>query len=202
MIEQRLPFTIRSYDNDNGSEFINTDFITHLQQLDIQQTRSRPYQSRNNHVVRKHAFYYRHRRTRPVERAVRSCQGQPVHPVQETRGSSTRDGRPRRVYDQPTTPGETQTIRRAGPGRRRHRVHPARATRPDRTSDRRDKPGRARPPHPRHPGPARRTPPRTRRLENASAPMFGQDMPRSRASDRRPQRNTSRHRLGFRAHFQ
>ena len=68
MIEERLPFAIRSYDNDNGSEFINAEFIAHLQALDVEQTRSRPYrkndqatvESRNNHIVRRHAFYYRY----------------------------------------------------------------------------------------------------------------------------------------------
>ncbi|MFR3302057.1 MAG: integrase catalytic domain-containing protein [Bifidobacterium pullorum] len=68
VIEERLPFRIRSYDSDNGSEFINADFIAHLQAIDVEQTRSRPYrkndqatvESRNNHVVRRHAFYYRY----------------------------------------------------------------------------------------------------------------------------------------------
>lgn len=68
VIEERLPFAIRSYDNDNGSEFINLDFISHLQAIDVEQTRSRPYrkndqatvESRNNHIVRRHAFYYRY----------------------------------------------------------------------------------------------------------------------------------------------
>ena len=30
---------VRSYDSDNGSEFINTEFIAHLQKLDVEQTR-------------------------------------------------------------------------------------------------------------------------------------------------------------------
>lgn len=68
VIEERLPFAIRSYDNDNGSEFINLDFISHLQAIDVEQTRSRPYrkndqatvESRNNHIVRRHAFHYRY----------------------------------------------------------------------------------------------------------------------------------------------
>ena len=221
MIEQRLPFTIRSYDNDNGSEFINTDFITHLQQLDIQQTRSRPYrkndqatvESRNNHVVRKHAFYYRYELAEldllnELWQLV-SVKVNLFTPSKKPVGrSSTRDGRPpARLRPAHDPMGETQTIRRAGPGRRRHRVHPARATRPDRTSDRRDKPGRARPPHPRHPGPARGhgrstnpTPRETRRPRHG---ILGQDTRQDRGRPTgRPQRNTSRHRLGFRAHFQ
>lgn len=66
-IEGRMPFRIRPYDTDNGSEFINRDLIAWLQERDIEQTRSRPYrkndqatvESRNNHIVRRHAFHYR-----------------------------------------------------------------------------------------------------------------------------------------------
>jgi transposase InsO family protein len=51
-----------------GSEFINHEVANWLQSKDIRQTRSRPYQkndqahveSKNNHVVRKHAFYWRY----------------------------------------------------------------------------------------------------------------------------------------------
>ena len=233
MIEQRLPFTIRSYDNDNGSEFINTDFITHLQQLDIQQTRSRPYrkndqatvESRNNHVVRKHAFYYRYELAEldllnELWQLV-SVKVNLFTPVQEkpVGRSSTRRTTPARLRPAHDPMGETQTIRRAGPGRRRQRVHPARATRPDRTSDRRDKPGRARPPHPRHPGPARGhgrstnpTPRETRRPPTWHT--WTGHSPRSRASDRKtttkhqptPTRISRslpvRHHSRFRAHFQ
>ena len=54
--------------NNAGSEFINHDVAQWLQNRDIEQTRSRPYQkndqatveSKNNHVVRKHAFYWRY----------------------------------------------------------------------------------------------------------------------------------------------
>ena len=67
-IEGRMPFRIRPYDTDNGSEFINRDLIAWLQERDIEQTRSRPYrkndqatvESRNNHIVRRHAFHYRY----------------------------------------------------------------------------------------------------------------------------------------------
>ncbi len=40
MIEERLPFAIRSYDSDNGSEYVNAEFIAHLQAIDVEQTRS------------------------------------------------------------------------------------------------------------------------------------------------------------------
>lgn len=56
------------FDSDCGGEFINHDVAGWLQARDIAQTRSRPYQkndqahveSKNNHVVRKHAFYWRY----------------------------------------------------------------------------------------------------------------------------------------------
>lgn len=118
MIEQRLPFTIRSYDNDNGSEFINTDFITHLQQLDIQQTRSRPYrkndqatvESRNNHVVRKFAFYWRYdtEEQRDLPDRLWAKTYLLLNLFTPTRKPARieqgRDGRRRTVYDRPRTP--------------------------------------------------------------------------------------------------
>ena len=119
MIEERLPFAIRSYDNDNGSEFINAEFIAHLQALDVEQTRSRPYrkndqatvESRNNHIVRRHAFYYRYTveeldLLNELWELVR-IKANLFTPSKKPVGrSSTRDGRPRRVYDRPMTPWE------------------------------------------------------------------------------------------------
>src|SRR5690606_4987434 len=63
-----FPFPIRVFDSDNGSEFINHEVASWLQARDIAQTRSRPYkkndqatvESKNNHVVRKHAFHWRY----------------------------------------------------------------------------------------------------------------------------------------------
>lgn len=120
VIEERLPFAIRSYDNDNGSEFINLDFISHLQAIDVEQTRSRPYrkndqatvESRNNHIVRRHAFYYRYE---PAELDLLNELWELVRikanlftPSKKPVGrASTRDGRPKRVYDQPVTPWES-----------------------------------------------------------------------------------------------
>ena len=118
-IEGRLPFRIRSYDTDNGSEFINRGLIAWLQERDIEQTRSRPYrkndqatvESRNNHVVRRHAFYYRYTideldllnelwELARVKVNLFTPSRKPVG------GTSTRDGRPRRVYDALRTPWE------------------------------------------------------------------------------------------------
>ena len=119
LIEERLPFKIRSYDHDNGSEFINHDFIADLQAKSIEQTRSRPYkkndqatvESRNNHIVRKHAFYYRYE---PAELDLLNELWELVRikanlftPSKKPVGqASTRDGRPRRIYDKPMTPWE------------------------------------------------------------------------------------------------
>ena len=55
-------------DFDNGTEFLNKDVIAWAGQQQIFFTRSRPYkkndqatmESKNNHLVRKYAFYYRY----------------------------------------------------------------------------------------------------------------------------------------------
>jgi len=55
-------------DFDNGSEFINYDMVSWAAERDIYFTRSRPYkkndqatiESKNNHVVRKYAYYWRY----------------------------------------------------------------------------------------------------------------------------------------------
>ena len=67
-LQQRFPFAMLIFDSDCGSEFINHEVAAWLRTRDIAQTRSRPYQkndqahveSKNNHVVRKHAFYWRY----------------------------------------------------------------------------------------------------------------------------------------------
>jgi len=119
LIERRLPFAIRSYDHDNGSEFANLDFIAHLQAMDVEQTRSRPYkkndqatvESRNNHIVRRHAFYYRYELAEldllnELWELVR-VKANLFTPSKKPVGrANTRDGRPRRVYDRPVTPWE------------------------------------------------------------------------------------------------
>jgi hypothetical protein len=70
-----FPFPVTGFDSDNGSEFINHDVAGWLQTEDIAFTRSRPYkkndqatvESKNNHVVRKHAFYWRYDTTEERE---------------------------------------------------------------------------------------------------------------------------------------
>ena len=63
-----IPFEVTGLDFDNGSEFLNHSVVTWAAQLEIFFTRSRPYkkndqatiESKNNHLVRKYAFYYRY----------------------------------------------------------------------------------------------------------------------------------------------
>lgn len=69
---ETFPFPVTGFDSDNGTEFINHDLARWLQDADIAFTRSRPYrkndqatvESKNNHVVRKNAYYYRYARSR------------------------------------------------------------------------------------------------------------------------------------------
>ncbi len=117
-LQASFPFPLVSFDSDNGSEFINHDVARWLQTRDIEQTRSRPYrkndqatvESKNNHVVRKHAFYWRYET--PAELALLNEMWPLVSlrlnfftptrkPVDYT---TTADGRRRRVYDDPKTP--------------------------------------------------------------------------------------------------
>lgn len=71
-LQGMFPFALLVFDSDNGSEFINHGLADWLQQRDIAQTRSRPYnkndqasvESKNNHVVRRHAAS----RPRPCKR--------------------------------------------------------------------------------------------------------------------------------------
>ena len=117
-LQASFPFPLVSFDSDNGSEFINHDVARWLQTRDIEQTRSRPYrkndqatvESKNNHVVRKHAFYWRYET--PAELALLNEMWPLVSlrlnfftptrkPVDYTTAA---DGRRRRVYDLPKTP--------------------------------------------------------------------------------------------------
>lgn len=119
LIEERLPFRIRSYDTDNGSEFINRDLIAWPRERDIEQTRSRPcrkndqatVESRNNHVVRRHAFHYRYTvdelgLLNELWELVRVKANLFTPSRKPVARESTRDGRPRRIYDRPRTPWE------------------------------------------------------------------------------------------------
>lgn len=117
-LQDRFPFPMIIFDSDCGSEFINHDVAGWLQARDIAQTRSRPYQkndqahveSKNNHVVRKHAFYWRYDTTAELELLNQLWDLVALRlnfftPTKKAIGhTTTADGRKRRVYDKPGTP--------------------------------------------------------------------------------------------------
>jgi hypothetical protein len=117
-LQQRFPFAMVIFDSDCGSEFINHEVAAWLQARDVEQTRSRPYQkndqahveSKNNHVVRKHAFYWRYDTAAELELLDRlwrlvSLRLNFLTPTRKAVGyTTTANGRRKRIYDKPTTP--------------------------------------------------------------------------------------------------
>lgn len=117
-LQGRFPFPMAVFDSDCGSEFINHDVAGWLQARDIAQTRSRPYQkndqahveSKNNHVVRKHAFYWRYDTPQELVLlnelwALVSLRLNFFTPTKKPVGyTRTADGRKKRIYDKPATP--------------------------------------------------------------------------------------------------
>lgn len=117
-LQQWVPFDLVIFDSDCGGEFINHEVAAWLQARDIEQTRSRPYQkndqahveSKNNHVVRKHAFYWRY--DTPAELALLNRLWRLVSlrlnfftPTKKAVGyTTTAAGRRKRIYDKPATP--------------------------------------------------------------------------------------------------
>ncbi len=113
-----IPYGITGLDFDNGTEFLNVPVITWAGGQGIYFTRSRPYkkndqatiESKNNHLVRKYAFYYRY--DTPDERVVLNRLWKLVNdrlnyltPTIKPIGyASSADGRRRRLYDTPQTP--------------------------------------------------------------------------------------------------
>lgn len=113
-----VPFEVVGLDFDNGSEFLNKAVIEWAADMEIFFTRCRPYkkndqatvESKNNHLVRKYAFYYRYDTTE--ERAVLNRLWPLVNdrlnyltPTKKPVGyGHSRDGQRRRLYDQPQTP--------------------------------------------------------------------------------------------------
>lgn len=113
-----IPYEVTGLDFDNGTEFLNKAVIKWAAEMEIFFTRSRPYkkndqatiESKNNHLVRKYAFYYRY--DTPEERAVLNRLWPLVNdrlnyltPTKKPIGyASTTDGRRRRLYDKPITP--------------------------------------------------------------------------------------------------
>jgi hypothetical protein len=117
-LEERFPFPLLAFDSDNGSEFINHDVANWLQERDIAQTRSRPYkkndqatvESKNNHVVRKHAFYWRYDTAAELTLlgelwSLVSLRLNYFTPTKKpTSYATSADGRRKRLYDNPKTP--------------------------------------------------------------------------------------------------
>lgn len=117
-LTETFPFDLAVFDSDCGSEFINHEVAAWLQARDIEQTRSRPYQkndqahveSKNNHVVRKHAFYWRYDTAAELELLNQLWRLVSVRlnfftPTKKAIGyTTTGDGRRRRIYDRPATP--------------------------------------------------------------------------------------------------
>jgi len=117
-LQGMFPFPLLVFDSDNGSEFINHDVADWLQERDIAQTRSRPYkkndqatvESKNNHVVRKHAFYWRYDTTAELALLgelwpLVSMRLNFFTPTKKPTGyATTADGRRKRLYDKPKTP--------------------------------------------------------------------------------------------------
>lgn len=117
-LAERFPFPLLVFDSDSGGEFINHEVAGWLQARDIEQTRSRPYkkndqatvESKNNHVVRKYAFYWRYDTADELDllnqlwRLV-SLRLNFFTPTKKPIAySTTAAGRRRRVYDKPKTP--------------------------------------------------------------------------------------------------
>ncbi|MEV7648714.1 transposase family protein [Arthrobacter sp. NPDC089319] len=117
-LQDMFPFPLRVFDSDNGSEFINHRVADWLQERDIAQTRSRPYkkndqatvESKNNHVVRKHAFYWRYDTAEELTLLgelwpLVSLRLNFFTPTKKPTGyATTADGRRSRLYDKPKTP--------------------------------------------------------------------------------------------------
>jgi hypothetical protein len=113
-----FPFPLSVFDSDNGSESVNHDVADWLQERDITQTRSRPYrkndqatvESKNNHVVRRHAFYRRYDTAAELDLLnqlwrLASLRLNFFTPTKKPIGyATTSDRRRRRVYDKPKTP--------------------------------------------------------------------------------------------------
>lgn len=117
-LQQRFPFDLVIFALDCGGEFINHEVAAWLQTRDIAQTHSRPYQkndqahveSKNNHVVRKHAFYWRYDTSEELELLNRlwklvSLRCNFFTPTKKPIGySTTAASRRTRIYDTPATP--------------------------------------------------------------------------------------------------
>ena len=115
---EQIPFEVVGLDFDNGSEFLNHGVVNWAGERGIYFTRSRPYkkndqatvESKNNHLVRRYAFYYRY--DTPEELAVLNrlwpLVGDRLNyltpTIKPVGFGSDRNGRRKRLYDKPQTP--------------------------------------------------------------------------------------------------
>lgn len=117
-LRDEFPFPVTGFDSDNGSEFINYQVARWLQERDIAFTRSRPYkkndqatvESKNNHVVRKSAFYYRYDNAEELVLLNQLWELVELRlnfftPTRKPVGyASSKTGHRKRLYDKPKTP--------------------------------------------------------------------------------------------------
>ena len=115
---EALPIPITGVDFDNGTEFINYDVVAWAQNLEIYFTRSRPYkkndqatiESKNNHVVRKYAHYWRYDTRAALGLLnrlwvnVNDFMNYFAPTVKPIGWSTDKTGRRKRLYDEPKTP--------------------------------------------------------------------------------------------------
>ena len=115
---EQIPFAVIGMDFDNGSEFLNHGVVNWAGDLGVYFTRGRPYtkndqatiESKNGHLVRKHAFYYRY--DTAAERKVLNHlwrlvddQFNFLKPTKKPSGwGADRAGRRKRLYDDLATP--------------------------------------------------------------------------------------------------
>ena len=113
-----VPFPVLGVDFVGGSEFINHSVVRWAGDLDIYFTRSRPYrkndqatiESKNNHLVRRYAFYYRYDTSEEREVLGRLWEQVNVKlnfltPTRKPIGWGTdKASRRKRLYDAPRTP--------------------------------------------------------------------------------------------------
>lgn len=125
-LQSLFPLPLLVFDSDNGSEFINHDVADWLQEGDNAQTGSGPYkkndqatvESKNNHVVRKHSFYWRCDTSEelallgelwPLVSMRLNFFTRTKNPTGYATGT---DGRRTRLYDKPKTPW--QRVQKSG----------------------------------------------------------------------------------------
>ena len=115
---QEIPFTVTGLDFDNGSEFLNRAVIKWATDRDIYFTRSRPYkkndqatiESKNNHLVRRYAFYYRYdtdeerHALNRLWKLVNDRLNYLTPTIKPVGWGQDKAGRRKRLYDQPQTP--------------------------------------------------------------------------------------------------